>query len=196
MTNETELKPQLDLSAKIGRFFVLREFVQCSEAWKRLDREGKAPANQPQQPETLREMQRLADDVLDRVVEHFGKAELTYGFCVPPLTRHVKDRIEPRIDQHAGHEVNAKGKRICERDGFAADFRVQGIDSLEVARFIVETCAFDRLYFYERTLPIHVSVAPNPSGKVVVVQRPEAGFVRPRTMSKGSFLDWARQEKA
>jgi hypothetical protein len=196
MSNETSLKPQLELSAKIGRFFPLRDFVHCSDAWKRLDSQGKAPANLPQAAETIREMERLATEVLDRVVDRFGKAELTYGFCVPPLTRHIKERIEPRIDQHAGHELNARGKRICERDGFAVDFRVPGVDGLEVAKFVVEQCAFDRLYFYERDLPIHVSAAPAPQGKVVLVHRPETGFVRPRTMSKASFLDWIRQEKA
>ena len=196
MTNETALKPLPELTAKIGRFFTMREFTQCSDAWKRLEAQGKAPANIPAAAETLREIERLAHEVLDRVVDHFGKIEITYGFCVPPLTRHVKDRIEPRIDQHAGHELNARGKRICERDGFAADFRVRGVDARDVAKFVIENCAFDRLYFYERGLPIHVSACAQPQGKVVLVHRPESGFVRPRTMSKASFLDWIRQEKA
>jgi hypothetical protein len=194
MAEDSSQEETITLALKIGHSFALRDFVQCSEAWKNLDSQGVAPANVPQSMDTIREMKRLAADVLDPVVARFQTVELTYGFCVPPLTRHIGKRIEPRVDQHAGHELNRRGKRICERDGFAVDFQVPGIDSLQVAQFVARECSFDRLYFYERHLPIHVSASPTPQGKVVRVHRPESGFVRPHTMNRDSFLNWIRKE--
>jgi hypothetical protein len=57
--------------------------------------------------------------VLDPVIEWFGMIRLTYGFCSPALARAIRARgggpIDPKRDQHAAHEHNRLGNRVCER---------------------------------------------------------------------------------
>ena len=99
--------------------------------------------------------------MLDPVVEYFGGIELTYGFAGQQLTRLISGRIAPAIDQHAASEVNAAGKAICGRGGAAIDFLVQFEDMREVASWVVANCVFDRMYFYGKERPLHVSVGPH-----------------------------------
>lgn len=68
--------------------------------------------------------------------------------------------MAPSLDQHASMENNSKGNRICKRDGAACDFYIE--DQMgqmdKVAQYIIEHLPFDRLYYYGRNKPIHVSV--------------------------------------
>jgi hypothetical protein len=48
-------------------------------------------------------------------------------------------------DQHAAHELNTRGKPICDRLGAAADFLVPYESMLEVAQWVVENTPLDRL---------------------------------------------------
>ena len=41
--------------------------------------------------------------------KEFGKIILTYGFASYELTKKIKNRIYPKLDQHSGYEKN-KGK--------------------------------------------------------------------------------------
>jgi len=101
------------------------------------------------------------------VVDYFGAIELTYGFASAALTKHVGARIAPKLDQHSGCEVTARGQLICSRRGAAVDFLVRDEDMREVARWIRDHCQFDRLYFYGVDRPIHVSVGPDNSAAIV-----------------------------
>jgi hypothetical protein len=83
--------------------------------------------------------------------------------------------------------VNRAGKLVCPRLGLAADFRVTGADSRDVAHWILEHTAFDRLYFYAPDRPIHVSTGPQHSRQVVDMHRGPSGRRIPRVAGVGFF---------
>ena len=134
----------------------------------------------------------LAQYMLDPVVEQFGTIKLTYGFCNHKLgiaiAKNKSPRVAPKLDQHAGYELNSKGKRICDRGGQACDFIVPGISSSEVAAWVVSHCPFDRLYFYGSDLPIHVSYSNNPSKEICWLTGSRFGRRQPRRYTVESFL--------
>lgn len=171
--------PSLDDAA--SRHFTYRDLCECSDSWRRL-----RPENRPQAIETYGAIAALCREVLDPVVDRFGPVELTYGFASAALARAVRSRIAPRLDQHAGHERRKDGELICARLGQAADLRIRGQSSLEVAHFIAETTAFDRLYVYGEDRPLHVSVGPERSG--LVYRLADSGVRRmPRRIDPGTL---------
>lgn len=122
--------------------------------------------NAPKSAATYNALFELATTVLDPVIDYFGGIKLTYAFASPAVTRHIKVRIEPKLDQHASCEVNTRGAPICPRLGAAVDFLVEYEDMYEVAKWIAEHCAYDRIYLYGKDRPIHVSVGPERSRDV------------------------------
>ena len=150
-----ELRPSTDIPAldtPCGTHFRYRDFIECGDTWTlhRVD-------NTPRMPDTYNALHGLATQILDPVIDYFGMIKLTYGFASPCLTRHIKTRIEPRLDQHAANEFTRGGKPVCPRGGAAVDFIVENEDMLEVAKWIKENCAYDRIYYYGPDRPIHVS---------------------------------------
>lgn len=170
LARSTDL-PKLD--APCGRFFTYRQFIECGETQART-----GSANRPLQPDTYSALYDLAVSVLDPVVDYFGMIELTYGFCSPELARSIAGRIAPKLDQHAAYELTRTGKRICERLGAACDFFVRDEDMEEVALWVAANTPFDRLYFYGKDRPIHVSYSPANSRQ----------FIRMTTISSGAIL--------
>jgi hypothetical protein len=151
-----------DLDAKCGRFFTYRQLIECGDTQVQL----KLP-NSPQEPKSYTALYDLAINVLDPVVEYFGKIELTYGFCSPELARHIEAGIAPKLDQHAAHERGRTGRLICPRLGAAVDFLVRDEDMLDVAEWVASTVPFDRLYCYGPDRPIHVSYGPQNKREIV-----------------------------
>ncbi len=100
----------------------------------------------------------------------YGKVELTYGFAGSALTRKIRRQIAPQLDQHAGYERLPSGEFLCPRLGQAADFRVPGQASIEVARYIVASLRYDRLYYYGSEQPLHVSIGPERTMSVCVMR--------------------------
>lgn len=141
-----------DLDEPCGDRFTYRQLIECGETQRRL-----GLPNRPVQPATYNALHALATTILDPVCEYFGSIELTYGFCSSPLARQIKGRIAPELDQHAGCELNRRGELICARGGAACDFLVRDEDMEDVARWVIENLPFDRLYFYGKDRPIHVS---------------------------------------
>lgn len=181
----------LDLDSPCGAHFTYRDLIECGETWRRLAAAQLAPPldNRPRSPETFAAMRSLCAAVLDPVVERFGRVELTYAFASAALTRHIKGRIHPPLDQHAGHELGRTGKPVCPRLGLAADFFVPGMDSRLVARWVIENTAFDRLYYYEPERPIHVSVGPDQTRQIVHMRRGPSGRRVPRVVEPGFVRD-------
>lgn len=141
-----------DLDEPCGGRFTFRQLIECGETQRRL-----SIPNRPVQPATYNALYLLATKILDPVCEYFGPIELTYGFCSSHLAKQIKARIAPELDQHAGCELNRRGKLVCARGGAACDFLVRDEDMEDVAKWIIEHLPFDRLYFYGRDRPIHVS---------------------------------------
>ncbi len=144
-----------DLDQRCGKYFCYRDFIECGETQHRL-----ATPNIPKSPKTFNAIYALATQVMDPIVDYFGGVKLTYGFCSPDMSKHIKSRVAPKLDQHASYEVNRRGLPICDRGGAACDFLIDDEDMSEVADWIIENLPFDRLYFYGAKRPIHVSFAP------------------------------------
>jgi hypothetical protein len=151
--------PSLD--EPCGQHFTFRQLVECGETWERTRVD-----NTPQSADTYNALFELATNVLDPVIDYFGGIKLTYGFASLALTRNIKGRIEPKLDQHASCEVNTRAAPICARRGAAVDLLVEYENMYEVAKWIAEHCSYDRIYLYGKDRPIHVSVGPERSREV------------------------------
>ncbi|BAJ02083.1 hypothetical protein [Shewanella violacea] len=153
------IKPALN--AQASRHFNYQDLIECSDT----ARLGKV-INIPLQDQTFDALQQLAVHLLDPIVDRFGPITLTYGFCSPQLSRAIthndNPHIAPNIDQHACHELNSKGKLICTRLGAAVDFEVDSMaDKMaEVIVWIAEHLEFDRIYYYGKSRPLHISYGP------------------------------------
>lgn len=142
--------PKLD--DRCGKHFTYRRFIECGETQAKT-----GLPNLPKEADSYKALHELATNVLDLVFDKFGLFELTYGFSSPELIKAIPERIAPKLDQHAAHEKNRIGSFICERLGAACDFIVQGKDMREVAEWVYKNTEVDRVYFYGRENPIHVS---------------------------------------
>ncbi|MDV7106082.1 hypothetical protein R3X26_16915 [Vibrio sp. TH_r3] len=130
---------------------------------------------------SLIQLHLLQSQILDPLTK-LGEVEITYGFTGQKLLRFIlqnspKD-IAPKIDQHAAMELNSKGNRICKRDGAACDFYIHGYENKmdEVAKYLCEHLQFDRLYFYGKSRPIHVSIGADHSRYALIRQTRDDGF--------------------
>lgn len=158
-----------DIDSKCGRHFTYRNFIECSDTWKKT-----RVNNIPEQIDTYRAIRDITAEILDPVAEQFGKVNLTYGFSSPALVKEIKKNSYPNItpssDQHSGSELNKNKKLICNRQGIAVDFYVGGFSSLVVACWVAENTNFDRLYFYSPHSPFHVSIGPENSKSIVYMK--------------------------
>lgn len=175
-----------DLDQPCGAHFVYRDLIACGETWNRLTA-AQPFDNVPRAADTFAAMRALCAAVLDPGVDQFGRLDLTYAFASARLTRHISGRIHPPLDQHAGHELDGAGQPICPRLGLACDFLVPGVDGRLVARWIIEKTKFDRLYFYEPHLPLHVSVGPDSARQIVHMRRGPSGRRVPRKVTASFF---------
>ncbi|KXV06422.1 peptidase m15a [Caballeronia megalochromosomata] len=166
-----------DLNQPCGANFSYRDLVDCGETQQRL----KLP-NRPCQPETYNALCDLCRMLIDPIIEYFGSVRLTYCFSSLPLSRQIGARIAPRLDQHAACELDGKGNLICDRGGAACDFIVDDEDMEGVARWIIGNLPFDRLYFYDRDRPLHVSYADPPQALAYEMTRSASGRRTPRPM--------------
>ncbi|MBW7469718.1 DNA phosphorothioation-associated putative methyltransferase [Marinobacter sp. F4218] len=173
------------LDSACGRYFKYRDFVECGET-----QEAEQIENRPKQAETYTALYDLAKNLLDPIIDYFGMIQLTYGFCSAKLNKKIPGRIAPKLDQHASHELNRLGNPICERVGAAVDFIVEYEDMFEVSQWIAENLEFDRLYFYGKDRPIHLSFSESPTHQVTIMTR--GGMTKkllPRSYSRDKFLE-------
>jgi DNA phosphorothioation-associated putative methyltransferase len=165
-----------DLDEKCGVNFSFRDLIECGETQQRL-----SLSNLPSSPDTYNSLYQLAIHILDPVIDYFGGIKLTYGFCSGELGKHIKERVEPSLDQHASNEKKKNGKFICERLGAACDFIVEDEDMREVADWIIENLPFDRLYFYGPDRPLHVSFGPSNQKAAFELQKLEGKKIIPKS---------------
>ena len=171
------------ISDKCSKYFKFSDFFECSDTFKM-----SSISNIPKQLETYDAISYFSSEILDKVKDEFKDVTLTYGFCGLELSKAIKKNIYPKTDQHAGYEKNLENDFICERKGFAADFFVKNKSSLEVAKWIVLNCKFDRIYFYGNDRPIHVSINEILSKKIVLMKIYNIRRV-PRNISVTKFLE-------
>ncbi|TDV37464.1 DNA phosphorothioation-associated putative methyltransferase [Paraburkholderia caballeronis] len=168
-----------DLDQPCGGNFTFRDFIECGETQKRT-----GIPNLPRSAATYNSLYDLASLVLDPIIEYFGAIRLTYGFCSAELSRHIARRVAPRLDQHAACEVNTRGTLICERGGAACDFIIDDENMDEVVEWIIANVGFDRLYYYGKDRPIHISWAPSCTGEVYSMTLSASGRLIPRRYGK------------
>jgi hypothetical protein len=168
--------------------------LHCCETWIVRAREGLVIANRPTERATWAAIEQIEKHLLQPLEERYGVVTLTYGFAGRELVKHVQRRaadggwlpnISPKGDQHAGHELNSHGNRICKSDGIAVDLRVPGESSEDVAAWVADHLPFDRMYLYGADKPFHLSWAPRPSGQVVRMWVTPSGRLMPRVIVKG-----------
>lgn len=161
--------------------------MECGSTWQRLSADASFD-NRPKQLESYSALERLAEVVLDPVFSHFGPGVLTYGCASHGLTKEIPGGIAPGVDQHAACELGPKGQLICTRRGAAVDFHVEGVSTLTVAQWLVESCDFDRVYYYGPGRPLHVSVGPDRTGQIVVMKRKGGGRLVPSVIRLDRFM--------
>lgn len=155
-----------DLRARCSRYFTFADLIECGETWRARREAGEPIANVPLRDDTFEGIASLAREILDPLQERFGVVTLTYAFAGPSLTRCIPGRIAPALDQHAGSELNVRGRIVCARRGQSCDLRVPGLGAFEVGQWIREHLEFDRMYIYGAANALHVSCGPAPSGSV------------------------------
>lgn len=146
--------------------FTYGDFIQAGATQRDL-----ALPNIPKAAQTIEYIGKFSEEILERILLEFGRPIISFGFCSSHLANEIKKRpsphIAPELDQHAGFELNTRGKRICQRDGFAVDFFVQGVPSSQLVDWIEKSANYDRIYFYGDDRPLHVSIAPSPVRQVI-----------------------------
>jgi DNA phosphorothioation-associated putative methyltransferase len=173
--------PELD--APCGRYLTYRDLIECGETQARSQ-----ISNLPKVPDSYTALHDLAQNILDPVIDYFGMIKLTYGFSSSELTRTIPGRIAPDLDQHAAHERKRNGKYVCERLGAACDFFIEDENMAEVANWLMNTVAYDRLYFYGERQPIHVSYKINPGFSAYEMVTSKHGKRIPRRVDRLSLL--------
>lgn len=147
----------------ISHYISLEKFCTCSKTYQRHSQDIDP---YPWQPESHDAIASLFTYLLDPIIDQFGKDKfiLTYGFCSVDLKKYLekgRNQTCAKIDQHCAHEVNSRGKLICDRLGAAADFLIEGVQSSEVIALMqLMYFPYDRIYFYGNNRPIHISYGP------------------------------------
>jgi len=134
----------------------------------------------------------LCSNILLPIQNKFGEVSVTYGFTSPVLLKEIKklnpSHIAPNLDQHASYEVNARVNIICNRGGAACDIFVAGFESnmYAVAKWAADNLPFDRIYLYGNDRPIHISIGPEHSRFIQVMNTNKDGkrFPGKRGISK------------
>jgi DNA phosphorothioation-associated putative methyltransferase len=159
-----------DPDSLCGQHFTYRQLIECGDTQAKT-----GLPNLPKQANSYTALYELAANILDPVIDYYGPIKLTYSFSSPELAKHIKGRIAPKLDQHAACELNRKGEPVCPRLGAAVDFIVEDEDMEEVARWIIANLPYDRLYFYGKDRPIHVSYSEKPAREAWEMREVEVG---------------------
>ena len=153
------------LSENCSPNFTYEDFISCSDSFKK-----NSVSNLPEEQKTFDAINKMANQLLEPIQKKFGEIKLTYGFCGPELQKIIKKGVYPKTDQHSGFELNKNGNLICERGGFAVDFLIPNLSSLQLARWIVDNLKFDKLYYYGDARPIHLSQHDFPLGQIILMK--------------------------
>ena len=143
---------------KLSPNFSLAEMVKSDTAL-RLDMDN-TPGD-----EEIKNMTALAENVLQKVRDHYGK-----GVKVNSGVRH------PDVNAKVG---GSKTSDHCK--GMAADIEIPGVANADLAEWIVENCEFRQviLEFYTPGVPdsgwVHVSYNPDDNKKQVLTAMKENG---------------------
>ena len=91
-----------DINEYCSKNFKYRDFIECSDTYKKT-----LVDNIPKNIKTYNAIHVLANELLEKILNEFGDIKLTYGFCSLFL-KEIKKNIYPKLDQHAGYELDKK----------------------------------------------------------------------------------------
>src|SRR4051812_30188470 len=114
----------VDLDSACGTTLTYRELLECSNTWKQAAEAGTSIDNLPKAPASYDALLALCTEIIDPLSAALGRPTLTYGFAGPRLTSQISGQIAPALDQHAAHELSARGALICPRLGAAVDLTI------------------------------------------------------------------------
>lgn len=184
---------------KIGKYLTLEEFCMCTNTYN-LFSDQINPF--PKEKESIEVIKELNKYIVDPIIDHFGfeQFKLTYGFCSVELKKYLKKkdpktgkqygRIAPELDQHMCYEKNQKGNLFCQRSGAACDFKITNVNSNLVIEWIYkEQLPFDRMYFYGKNRPIHISYGSDNSRDFCMFDITENGNIIPHKISLIDFIN-------
>jgi hypothetical protein len=156
----------------------MQDLYQQLVDWHRL-RHAVSIINTPS-PSSAAWLKTLISEIL-LPLQQLGEIRVTYGFVGYELNKYIQKHspsgTAPILDQHASCETNLKDHFICNRPGAACDILITGYeDRMQlVAQYIIQNLHYDRLYFYGRNRPIHVSVAPQNTYQLQVMNQSDKG---------------------
>lgn len=168
------LQEHPSLDDKCSEYLTFGELIEVGETRSRLQIN-----NLPSNLESYRALHLLAKNILDPVIDYFGPIKITYGLCTAELRKNISKRVAHDRDQHAAAELKRGGGAVCERGGAACDFFVEDEDMEEVAEWVIANLPFDRLYFYGKDRPLHVSFGPEHSRLPFRMNQNSAGNLYP-----------------
>lgn len=149
-------------------------------------------SNEPFEQASITALDKLVSDLLVPLQVQFGECTITYGFTSAKLhtfiQKHSPKGTAPKLDQHASYELNRLGNRICTRGGAACDitFINHQVSALALTNFIIRHLEFDKIYFYGKDRPLHVSVHEQPLKHLQVVKTGANGHRIPAQKAFGN----------
>jgi hypothetical protein len=152
--------------------------------------------NLPKEDESIDSLIKVIEEVLIPVSNKFGAITVTYGFVSAELNKFIQKNSSsgtyPSIDQHSASEFNKANNQICKRHGIACDFIVQGYEKEmnKVMPFIVNDLDFDKIYYYGKDRPLHVSVGNESEHHLQIMNVSDKGR---RIPGKKAYGDEAKQ---
>lgn len=118
--------------------------------------------NEPKSCDSIVALTYLVSEILLPLDSLFGKPIITYGFTSYSLKNYIQrnspEGTAPTIDQHSAYEKNSRGTQICSRGGAACDFFIEGVSTSKIVRFITNKLNYDKIYYYGKDRPVHVSI--------------------------------------
>jgi len=158
--------------------------------------------NLPNEAESIRALIMLIELILKPVSKKFGSLKITYGFVSSTLNKLIQKQNPsgtcPLRDQHSSAEKNQLGNAICKRSGVACDFIVEGFENNMdmILIYIVSELNFDKIYFYGKDKPIHISTNSEPAKHLQVMALSEKGRRIPGRRAYGSNAIVLAREQA
>lgn len=152
--------------------------------------------NSPKEDESIGSIISIVEGVLIPVSNQFGELTVTYGFVSGELNKFIQKNNSsgtyPSIDQHSASELNKANNQICKRHGIACDFIVKGYEKKmnEVLLFLVNNLDFDKIYYYGKDRPLHVSVGNESERHLQIMNASDKGR---RIPGKKAYGDEAKQ---
>ncbi len=87
----------MNINQLCSQHFTFEMLFHCGETWQRIQ----CP-NLPEQTESWLAYRELATHILDPLVQEFGPASLTYGFCGAELRKAILANAPPPHRPHPG----------------------------------------------------------------------------------------------